>query len=189
MVYGATGISMENKYEAGKKKYFGKYRGIVTNNQDLQNRGRLKLQVPAVLGQYDSNWALPCLPPGSYVIPKEGAGVWVEFEEGKPEKPIWVGYWLAEGETIRDVVKVGFNFKDGKLEIYGGEEIECVITGFNKILLGEGADAPLSIGDTLKEWLDDHTHDYTWTDSGGSGTTDSPATNSPDPSDEVKIRR
>ena len=125
MVYGTTGFSMENKLDKSKK-FYGKYRGIVTDNQDPQNRGRLKLQVPKVLGKHDSTWALPCLPPGSFIIPKAGTGVWVEFEGGNPDKPIWSGYWLAEGETIKDRSPAGtkYDYVTETLKIYSNTVIQ-----------------------------------------------------------------
>jgi uncharacterized protein involved in type VI secretion and phage assembly len=79
-------------------RFFGKYRGLVTQNDDPANRGRLQVLVPAVMGDVPI-WALPCVPyagknMGLYTIPEVGAGVWVEFEAGHPSHPIWVGcYW------------------------------------------------------------------------------------------------
>lgn len=85
--------------------YYGKYRGIVVDNKDPENLGRLKLKVPAVLGKdVVTGWAMPCLPYGGAVgegflfIPGVEAGVWVEFEAGDLEYPIWVGtYWAKPG--------------------------------------------------------------------------------------------
>ena len=82
-----------------EKKYFGKYRGTVINNVDPKLEGRLLVQVPDVLGLVPSSWAVPCVPlagptgaqMGAYFVPPIGAGVWVEFEQGDPEYPIWVG--------------------------------------------------------------------------------------------------
>jgi hypothetical protein len=84
---------------AGANGYFGKYRGMVVNNVDPEFRGRLLVQVPDVLGVVPSSWAEPCVPlagptgppMGVYLVPPIGAGVWVEFEQGDPEYPIWVG--------------------------------------------------------------------------------------------------
>ncbi|HXS04539.1 MAG TPA: phage baseplate assembly protein V, partial [Rhodanobacter sp.] len=51
-----------------------------------------------------SSWAMPCVPiagkqSGVYVVPQIGAGVWIEFEQGDPDYPIWVGgYWGAAAE-------------------------------------------------------------------------------------------
>lgn len=81
------------------RTFYGKYQATVVNNIDTQQRGRLTLMVPAVLGVVPSSWAEPCLPlagpPGSpmgaYLVPPVGAGVWAEFEGGDPEKPIWSG--------------------------------------------------------------------------------------------------
>ena len=84
-----------------RNRYFGKYRGIVTNNKDETHRGRVKVKVPAVLHDLQV-WAMPCLPftgsnMGTYWIPEPDAGVWVEFEGGDASMPIWVGgYWVND---------------------------------------------------------------------------------------------
>ncbi len=88
-----------------RNRYFGKYRGVVTDNLDPTSRGRVKVRVPAVLGDLES-WAMPCLPftgngMGSYVIPESGSGVWVEFEAGDPSYPIWCGGFWADDELPR----------------------------------------------------------------------------------------
>jgi len=85
--------------QAQARTFYGKYRGTVINNVDPMLRGRLLLEVPDVTGFTPSSWAEPCvplagptgLPMGVYMVPPIGAGVWVEFEQGDPSKPIWVG--------------------------------------------------------------------------------------------------
>lgn len=90
---------------ANPKSFYGKYRGMVVNNIDPMQIGRLLVQVPDVLGAIPSSWAMPCVPiagkqNGVYVIPQIGAGVWVEFEQGDPDYPIWVGgYWGSAAEV------------------------------------------------------------------------------------------
>jgi Uncharacterized protein conserved in bacteria len=84
----------------GAQKYFGKYRGMVINNVDPLQIGRLMLQVPDVLGPIPSSWAMPCLPftgkqMGMWCLPQVGTGVWVEFEQGNPDYPIWSGCWYG----------------------------------------------------------------------------------------------
>jgi hypothetical protein len=79
--------------------FFGKYRGTVINNIDPLQLGRLLVQVPDVLSLTPSSWAEPCVPlagptgppMGVYLVPPIGAGVWIEFEQGDPDHPIWVG--------------------------------------------------------------------------------------------------
>jgi uncharacterized protein involved in type VI secretion and phage assembly len=78
------------------QKYYGKYRGMVLNNIDPLQIGRLQVQVPDIGGLIPSSWAMPCFPiagkqMGAYMIPQIGAGVWVEFEQGDPDYPIWSG--------------------------------------------------------------------------------------------------
>jgi hypothetical protein len=87
--------------EKVERGYYGKYRGIVKDNEDPALLGRLKVTVPSVLGpDVVTGWATPCTPfggaadQGFLFIPEREAGVWVEFEEGDLEFPIWVGtYW------------------------------------------------------------------------------------------------
>jgi hypothetical protein len=85
-----------------QQQYFGKYRGKVVDNQDPAKRGSIQVRVPAVLGEV-SVWALPCVPyagpkVGFYAIPPVDAAVWVEFEGGRLDYPIWSGCFWAEGE-------------------------------------------------------------------------------------------
>src|SRR5687768_14424848 len=88
-----------------ENRYYGKYRAFVVDNADPELRGRLKLSIPSVLGNdVVSGWAMPCAPyggmpnQGSFFIPENEAGVWVEFEAGNLEYPIWVGtFWSKPG--------------------------------------------------------------------------------------------
>ena len=87
------------------KKYFGKYRGTVINNVDPEQRGRIQLMVPDVSGVALTSWALPALPIGGlqmglFSVPMIGSGVWVEFEQGDANYPIWVGcFWGSAAEV------------------------------------------------------------------------------------------
>ena len=85
-------------------RWYGKYRAFVRDTQDPARLGRLRLEIPAVLGigpDAWSAWASPCFPYGGnpdcgwYLIPEVGASVWAEFEMGDPQHPIWSGVWLA----------------------------------------------------------------------------------------------
>jgi hypothetical protein len=86
-------------------RYYGKYRGTVLINIDLEQRGRIIALVPDVLGLTPSNWALPCVPfagiqTGTFMVPPIGAKVWMEFEQGDPDYPIWVGgFWGSAAEA------------------------------------------------------------------------------------------
>jgi len=78
--------------------FYGKYRGTVTDNKDPLMIGRVKAKVPDVMGDQESGWAMPCAPFGGsgvgfFAIPATGAGVWIEFEHGDPDYPIWSGCW------------------------------------------------------------------------------------------------
>ena len=78
--------------------FYGKYRGVVSDVRDPLMMGRVRARVPDVLGPDESGWAMPCAPfggtqAGFIALPLEGAGVWVEFEHGDPDYPIWSGCW------------------------------------------------------------------------------------------------
>ena len=85
-------------------KYYGKYRAIVVDIEDPEERARIRVQCPRVLDEAKSSWCEPCVPfayeaGGDYYLPKVGDTVWVEFEEGDVNKPIWVGNWWAKENT------------------------------------------------------------------------------------------
>ena len=84
--------------------FYGKYRAIVTNNKDPEKMGRIKVRCPKVLGEYESAWCTPCIQSafndgGMFYVPSVNEVVWVEFEEGNPSKPIWVGSWWIPNRT------------------------------------------------------------------------------------------
>jgi uncharacterized protein involved in type VI secretion and phage assembly len=92
------------------RRYFGKHRGRVVNNIDPEGMARIQVQVPDISAQPLINFALPCAPVGGMqngmvAVPPVGAGVWVEFEQGDPEYPIWTGcYWGSRSEVPRRAV-------------------------------------------------------------------------------------
>lgn len=79
-----------------KNEYFGKYRAKVVDIRDPEQRGRIRVMCPKVLGNAKSAWCEPCIPiaydlGGDFALPKVGEFVWVEFEAGNPNKPIYTG--------------------------------------------------------------------------------------------------
>lgn len=87
------------------QRYFGKYRATVINNVDPMQQGRIQVLVPDVSSVVPSSWAMPCVPVagiqmGFFSLPLIGSGVWVEFEQGDPDYPIWVGgFWGTAAEV------------------------------------------------------------------------------------------
>ena len=78
--------------------FYGKYRGVVTDNKDPLFTGRVRAKVPDVLGDEESGWAMACTPfagsgAGFFALPDVGVGVWIEFEHGDPDYPVWAGCW------------------------------------------------------------------------------------------------
>ena len=98
---------------ANKRRYFGKFPGRVVASVDPLGIGRLQVTVPAAPSAVGA-WALPCVPyagpqVGFHFIPPVAANVWVEFEGGDPNYPVWVGCFWSEGE--RPELAIGPNVK------------------------------------------------------------------------------
>lgn len=93
-------------------RYFGKYKGFVRDNADPEGRGRVRCFCPQVMGPIDDDqhwlgWAEANLPWMGGIntldfgppLTKEQnedveVGVWIEFEGGIPDLPIWCGTWI-----------------------------------------------------------------------------------------------
>ena len=88
---------------ASRDRYYGKYRGTVTGNTDPEGRGRLQVEVPEVRGAGVIDWALPAMPyagdgVGFFALPPVETSVWVEYEGGDLQHPIWSGCFWQRGQ-------------------------------------------------------------------------------------------
>jgi uncharacterized protein involved in type VI secretion and phage assembly len=87
------------------RRHWGKYRGIVCHVHDPQQLGRIQALVPGVHGHNPTTWALPCFAfvgaqQGIVALPAIGANVWIEYEDGHIDHPIWTGgFWLQPAEV------------------------------------------------------------------------------------------
>lgn len=130
------------------KKFFGKYRGTVINNIDPEQIGRIQAIVPAVSNVVPMSWAMPCVPfagksEGFFAVPQIGSGVWIEFEGGDPDKPIWVGgFWgiFAEVPVLAQVPP----------PIPPGQNVCIQTTLQNMMMVSDAAPTPLTGGIVLK---------------------------------------
>ncbi len=129
-------------------KFYGKYRGLVIQNIDPLQIGRVMVQVPDVLGETPSSWAMPCVPAagiqaGCFIVPPMGSQVWVEFEQGDPDYPIWTGgFW----GLVADVPI----FATAPPAIPPGQNIVLQTTGQNTLIVSDSAPTPVSGGIVLK---------------------------------------
>jgi uncharacterized protein involved in type VI secretion and phage assembly len=83
-------------------KFYGLHAGHVTDVQDPEKLGRIKVSVPSVFGAESPDlqtWARPCFPAGHFFVPDVDDRVWVAFEHGDPCAPVWLGEWYATGNT------------------------------------------------------------------------------------------
>ena len=88
-----------------KERYYGIYRGTVVNNIDPLNIGRILATCPDVSGLIPTTWAMPCVPlagkqMGTFMVPQIGSGVWLQFEAGDPDRPVWTGGWWGNAAEV-----------------------------------------------------------------------------------------
>jgi uncharacterized protein involved in type VI secretion and phage assembly len=122
--------SLEDMLERLRTRFYGKYRGIVSDADPATMR--VKALVPAVLGDTETGWAMPCVPyagpqTGFAFLPAVGSGVWIEFEGGDVSYPIWAGGYWRTGEfppgaakNVRVIVtaeKLTLTFDDDQSQI------------------------------------------------------------------------
>lgn len=86
-------------------RYYGLYRATVINNIDPLQRGRIQVIASDATGIVPTTWAEPCVPmagiqQGIYTVPIIGAGVWVQFENGDPDYPVWTGGWWGSAAEV-----------------------------------------------------------------------------------------
>jgi len=129
-------------------RFYGKYRGFVVENIDPEQIGRVLVQVPDVLGEIPSSWAMPCVPAagiqsGLFIVPPIGSQVWIEFEQGDPNYPIWTGgFW----GLVADVPI----FATAPPAIPPGQNIVIQTTGQNMIMVSDAPPSPVTGGIVLK---------------------------------------
>ena len=128
-------------------KFYGKYRGTVINNIDPMQMGRIQVSVPDV-SVIPGSWAMPCLPiagkqQGVFMVPQIGAGVWVEFEQGNPDYPIWVGGFWGSAAEVPALALV-------PPAIPPGQNIVVQTTAQNTLVLSDSPPTPVSGGIVLK---------------------------------------
>jgi uncharacterized protein involved in type VI secretion and phage assembly len=107
-VTAADDRTLEDLLDRLRTRFYGKYRGIVTDVEP--STMRIKAKVPSVLGETETGWCMPCVPyagpkVGFAFLPETGSGVWIEFEGGDVSYPIWVGGYWRTGEVPADVAQ------------------------------------------------------------------------------------
>lgn len=143
-----------------EQRFFGKYRGTVTDNEDPNNQGRIRARVPELLGDVETGWALPSLPyagdqEGFFTVPPPGAGVWIEFEAGLVSRPLWCGCWWGEGQApgsapTQKVLKTASGHTITLEDEGGSERIEITDKNGAKILLDQSGVEVSKGGQKLK---------------------------------------
>jgi hypothetical protein len=138
------------------RRYFGKYRGTVFNNIDPMLMGRIQAIVPGVLGIVPTSWAMPCFPVagiqnGMFALPIIGSAVWIEFEQGDPDYPVWTGCFYgtpAEVPAMALIVPPAVPGITFQTPLQNGLTISDVPGPTGGILMKTTTGAMISVSDT-----------------------------------------
>ncbi len=147
--------SLYRMLEWARSHYFGLYRGTVTDNEDPTSRGRLKVNVPSVLGDLEA-WAMPCVPyagkgVGFYSLPAVDTGVWIAFESGDPSFPVWMGCFWGDGE-LPDV-------SDPAVKIWKTDSLTIRLNDDNdELLIRNTADSQITVSSDVRTESGQATH-------------------------------
>ncbi|MEH2362936.1 phage baseplate assembly protein V [Nostoc sp.] len=153
-----------------RPSFYGKYRGVVFNNDDPWKLGRVQAKVEEIFGNDLSGWALPCVPyagqgVGLFLIPPKDALVWIEFENGDPDYPIWSGCFWADEKVANivpanpydpetkvlktDIGKIEINDKQGKqsitIEAKIGKQTLTIVMNSSGIEINNGNNATVKL--------------------------------------------
>lgn len=146
------------RVERLESQYYGKYRGVVIANDDPEQLGRLRVWVPSLFPREGdatpddpedpcvTDWAWPCLPfggvnSGLFFVPEVGSKVWVEFEEGNLDAPLWVGAFWSKPGASNEIPAEAQNMEEHKpqrrvLKMPSGHVLEfCDIEGQESVTL------------------------------------------------------
>lgn len=137
-------------------RYYGFFEAVVIDNQDPEDRERLKVQVPEIHGtQVPEYWALPSLSAkgaasGQFWVPAKQSNVWVWFKHGNPEWPYWAHGWWIQGAAFDNAKgKAGKVFgwqTPGGMKIWMDDESQTVRMQSGSGLVYEVGPEGISIG-------------------------------------------
>lgn len=162
--------------------HYGSYRAFVIDNDDPDNMSRLQLRIPHINELTDdSTWAWPkglhgSNGNGSQLLPQKGDMVWVEFEYGNPDYPVWSFAGYAENEKpseFKTPKHYGFKTPKGSIVLINdNKDEEEILVKLNSnldyirinkdlleleaklIKLGKDGDEQAVLGNTLNDKLD-----------------------------------
>lgn len=133
-----------------ESKYYGLYQGVVTNIQDPEQRGRIKVKCPDVLGgSTQSAWCDPVVEVaydggGDFCIPSVGETVWLQFIAGDANRPVYMGGWWSKSKTPLgtnytniDQVRI-INYADCTITMQDGMINLNVGEGLSEIMIEKG---------------------------------------------------
>lgn len=102
-------------------RFSGKYKAYVADINDPLNMGRIRVSCPAVTLNYLTGWCDPCFPcDGDYYVPTVGSCVWIEFQQGDLDKPIWLGGWYAENQAPANMTTRVISYGGATITLSGG---------------------------------------------------------------------
>lgn len=173
------------------RRYYGPYKAKVISNNDPSGLGKVLVNCPrSRLGPGNSKWVNPMMMGagpqcGVFWPPENDDYVFVFFDNGDPTRPCgYLGGWYAEGELHEHLETeddgspkqrgfrtpgghlVSLSDKDGEERVLIRHKDGTIVewTSSGKVQMGKegGAFEPMLKGDTVKQWLESHTHPHSW---------------------------
>lgn len=164
-------------------RYYSSYRGFVVDNDDPLNLNRVKIILPTI-NHLDKTgrWSYPKQSwggnnYGSNILPSIGDMVWVEFEHGDLNFPLWGFASYGENEKPKEFdspKKYGFKTPSGHIIIINDiEDEQSILVKHNnlkeyiellkekieleasKIALGKNMDEKAILGETTKKKIEE----------------------------------
>lgn len=153
--------------------YYGQYLGVVYNNTDVENLGKIQVYVPNLIREDPLPiWAKPKgLMRGDnygiHWIPKNGSFVWVTFEFGNLSRPVW-SFGPSQGNTslpfngdkvialtTQGGIRVILDDESDTIKIFTNGGVNITISD-NEIAFQHGdevATEPVLLGELTTTWL------------------------------------
>jgi phage baseplate assembly protein V len=141
--------------------FYGVYRAQVKDNQDPDKMGKLQIHCPQIHGDtYPDTWAWPMAPYagksfGLWAIPDKDEWVWVMFDHGRPEYPIWCGGWWGDQDVTTDMtqqnvvlavtegLKIVINRQDKSILLYRNDQ-DSILMDDNGITIDTAKDVKVN---------------------------------------------
>jgi len=133
----------KNSMEDKTTPQYGFYRAEVSNNNDIERKGKVQVWIPDIMGEHlrgGGAWALPgnqaiggrnddnktSFYAGQCIIPPKGSWIWVFFENGNTSRPFYTGALNLQNSLVLPECRTGKKPSD-KWVVFKSTLGRCVV--------------------------------------------------------------